>query len=499
MKAKSSYLFFLLFALSGFSGLIYESIWTHYLKLFLGHAAYAQTLVLAIFMGGMAIGSWFCSWRSYRWANLLLGYAAAEAVIGVFAMVFHETFIAVIESCYTTIIPKLGLPWAVIACKWGVSALLILPQSILLGMTFPLMSAGILRLWPEKPGRTIGILYFTNSLGAAAGVLVSGFWLIRMLGLPGTIRTAGAINLALALIVWAMARNDKASAEVIAPTSSDRGGMAEIPWHRLLLAASLITGIASFIYEIAWIRMLSLVLGTSTHAFELMLSAFILGLAFGGLWIQRRIDRLASPILTLGRVQFAMGMLALATLLLYGQTFEVMQWLMQNLEKTNQGYTLFNLASSAIAMAVMLPVTFCAGMTLPLITTILFRHGGGEKSIGEVYAANTVGAIAGVFFAIHLGLPLLGIKGLMTLGASFDMLLGLVLLWRCAEQEGKRQAAIYATVTGVATVVAILMLVRLDIYKMGSGVYRRGELNSSENTRLSITRMVRLPPSASSI
>jgi len=72
-RTRGPAVFYLLFALSGFSCLIYESIWTHYLKLFLGHAAYAQTLVLAIFMGGMAAGSWFCSRYSSRWKNLLLG------------------------------------------------------------------------------------------------------------------------------------------------------------------------------------------------------------------------------------------------------------------------------------------------------------------------------------------------------------------------------------------------------------------------------------------
>ena len=63
------------FILSGAAGLIYESIWSHYLKLFLGHAAYAQTLVLALFMGGMSIGAGLCSRLSLRWTNLLRGYA----------------------------------------------------------------------------------------------------------------------------------------------------------------------------------------------------------------------------------------------------------------------------------------------------------------------------------------------------------------------------------------------------------------------------------------
>src|SRR5215468_10613528 len=83
---------FAIFAASGFAGLIYESIWSHYLKLFLGHAAYAQTLVLAIFMGGMAIGSWLVSRFTLRISNLLLGYAIAELGIGLLAIVFHPVF-----------------------------------------------------------------------------------------------------------------------------------------------------------------------------------------------------------------------------------------------------------------------------------------------------------------------------------------------------------------------------------------------------------------------
>ena len=86
-------LLFLLFAASGFSGLIYESLWAQYLKLFLGHAAYAQTLVLAIFMGGMAVGAWICSRFSGSWSNLLRGYALAEAAIGVLAVLFHPLFV----------------------------------------------------------------------------------------------------------------------------------------------------------------------------------------------------------------------------------------------------------------------------------------------------------------------------------------------------------------------------------------------------------------------
>src|SRR5262245_48401348 len=103
MSKPSLRLLFLVFTASGFSCLIYESLWTHYLKLFLGHAAYAQTLVLAIFMGGMAIGSWVCGRWSARWANLLRGYALAEGVIGLFALAFHIVFDRSVNLAYEAI------------------------------------------------------------------------------------------------------------------------------------------------------------------------------------------------------------------------------------------------------------------------------------------------------------------------------------------------------------------------------------------------------------
>ncbi len=462
--------FFLLFTLSGFAGLIYESIWSQYLKLFLGHAAYAQTLVLAIFMGGMALGSWLCSRYSVSWRNLLVAYAVTEVAIGLTALVFHPVFVSATGFAYDRVMPALGTPLAVDAFKWGMSSLLILPQSVLLGMTFPLMSAGLIRGYPGHSGGTIAMLYFTNSLGAAAGVLASGFVLVGLVGLPGTMLTAGILNILLGLIVWLLAKDMSFAPPQPARPAGDRSGSRG---SALLVWVALLTGAASFIYEIGWIRMLSMVLGSSTHAFELMLSAFILGLAFGGLWMKRRIDRIAEPEKFLGVVQVAMGLLALATLVVYGRTFEIMQWLLGVLTRTEGGYVVFNFGSHLIALLVMFPAAFFAGTTLPLITHALLRRGAGERAIGVVYAANTVGAIAGVFFAVHLGMPQLGLKGLISAGAAIDITLGLVLLWWVS---GGRRLAACATAAGTAGVVTTLAFVELDPYKMASGVYRNGQL-----------------------
>src|SRR5713101_8474013 len=317
--------FFLLFTVSGFAGLIYESIWSHYLKLFLGHAAYAQTLVLALFMGGMAIGSWLCSRWSGAWGNLLRGYALAEASIGFAALSFHPIFVSATDAAYASILPALGGEIPAMLFKWTLAGLLILPQSVLLGMTFPLMSAGLIRRYPAAPGESLAMLYFTNSFGASIGVLASGFVMIEKLGLPGTVQTAGALNLALAAAVWVLARGTEEP--MSARPAAGRDSEDAAPF-RLFLAAALLTGAASFVFEIGWIRMLSLVLGSSTHSFELMLSAFILGIACGGYWVRRRIDSIADPVRFLGVVQVAMGLAALATLPLYGQMFELMRALL---------------------------------------------------------------------------------------------------------------------------------------------------------------------------
>jgi len=472
--------FFLLFTVSGFAGLIYESIWSHYLKLFLGHAAYAQTLVLALFMGGMAIGSWLCSRWSQGWRNLLRGYAAAEALIGLAAFLFHPLFVAATDAAYASILPALGGEVPAALFKWTLAGVLILPQSVLLGMTFPLMSAGLIRRYPEAPGETLAMLYFTNSFGAAIGVLASGFVLIEALGLPGTVQVAGAMNLVLAAAVWLLARDAEPPLAARAAARGEAGGD-----HRLFLAVALLTGAASFVFEIGWIRMLSLVLGSSTHSFELMLSAFILGIACGGYWVRKRIDSIADPVRFLGIVLTVMGLLALATLPLYGQLFGLMRAVIQALARTDAGYALFLVSSHGIALAVMFPATFCAGMTLPLITYALLRGGQGEKAIGAVYSANTLGSILGVFFAAHVGLPFLGLKGLIACGAALDAGLGLALLWRIAEARRLRTVA---AALSLICFVAVLFSVQLDPYKMASGVFRHGDLYTTREAAMIMHR-----------
>ncbi|MBX7119519.1 MAG: hypothetical protein K1X31_11015 [Gemmatimonadaceae bacterium] len=495
----------LVFVLSGAAGLIYESIWSRYLGLLVGHSAYAQVIVLVIFLGGMSAGAAFAARRSARTREPLVWYALVELVVGLIGLAFHPLFGATSAFAYDTLFPALAGGWLLAPTKWAVAALLILPQSLLLGATFPLMSAGLIRRLggdgAAGTGRVLGILYFANSIGAAIGVLVAGFWLVEAVGLPGTLTTAAVLNILVAVVTYVVLRADadpdpleaafdravlgdpaarEPASAVALPAdgyAAAEAARADAALARLLLWTAFGTAVASFIYEIAWIRMLALVLGSATHAFELMLSAFILGLAIGAFVIRTRADRAPDRLRLLGIVQLAMGTLAVGTLFLYTDAFHWMAALIEAVDETDAGYHLYNLARYGIALAVMLPATICAGMTLPLITRTLLGASYGERAIGTVYAWNTLGSILGAALASLWLLPLVGLRLLLILGGAVDLAFGAWVLWHRAQRAPETHGtAVAATVAGAA-VVAIALLGRpFDPGILSSGVFRYGSV-----------------------
>jgi spermidine synthase len=478
-KSRSGTLLLWVFVLSGFSGLIYQSIWTQYLGLFLGHSSYAQSLVLLLFMGGMAAGAWLVSRRSVNLKRPLLAYAVIELVIGLLGLAFDPLFQGVTQWAYTSVFPAMGgsgVNWV----RWGMATMLVLPQCVLLGATFPLMSAGFMRLQPHAEGRVLAGLYFSNSIGAAVGALASTYLLLPWVGLPGTILSAGLLNILIAIAVYPLSKTERESAIVETPASVD-GGRG--PLFILIVAG--LTGASSFVYEITWVRMLSLALGTTIHAFELMLASFIAGIAFGGLWLRSRADRLASPLAMAGWVQVWMGLAALASMFVYANSFEWVGWLMHVIVRNAEGYGLYNVASGLISLLVMFPAAFFAGMTLPLLTLALLRQGQGEKAIGQVYAFNTLGAIVGVLLTVHLLLPLLGLKLALAAAAGVDLLLGVVLLRRYRPpSDAPVPAFSKALLLSAVGMVCALLFVRFDPLMLTSSVYRHGRVSLAQDSKM---------------
>ena len=493
--------YYLIFAFSGGAALIYESLWARYLKIFLGHAAYAQSLILAVFLFGLAAGSMLAARYVARMSRPLLAYAAVEAVLALFAMYFHDIFVVAQAWALDDILPRLPVGGDVF--KWTLGACLALPQTILLGATFPLLAAAIMRRWPKSPGNTVSVLYFSNSFGAALGVLAGGFALTPALGLPGAMLVGGIINAVIAALVWFFSRRfgeppintatensgddsfaDSNESESIANSSAhaedakeknvatgvDSDSHADSTLVKVLLAASAITGMSSFIYEIIWTRLISLLLGASTYSFEIMLAVFIFGLALGGWLIRRRADRPASLSL-LAKVQIAMGLLALLSLPLYPWLFKLYVHYWPGGAPGEWVHWRFFLFGGALAMALILPSAVCAGMTLPLITRRLLQSQG-ESALGSVYAANTLGAIVGVVATVNWLLPETGVKNAMIIGAGADLILGCCLFYYARE----RSSVSVSSLISAAAAAAVFVFGGVPLKVAASGAYRTGNL-----------------------
>ncbi|MCQ2063703.1 MAG: spermine synthase [Fibrobacter sp.] len=427
-------LVYILFALSGFAGLIYEGSWARYLKLFLGHSSYGQVLTLCIYMGGLAIGSFVAGKLVEKVRRPLLGYAAVELAIGIGGVVYHPLYNFLTGLFFDSDLTSgLGFTGAEIA-KVVLATGSTLPIAIAVGMTFPFIASGLMR----KSGAELSLpmLYFTNSLGSAIGILFTSYMLIPELGNHATLCVAASINFLLAAVFgfigFATSPNkeddEDSEASDVEPENLDYVAEHKLPmppkstWFWI----AGITGLTSFVYEIVWIRLLSLLMGSSSHSFDQMLSAFILGLAIGSAVSGKLLKKDSLVVLSLA--QIFMAFFALCTLYFHQPFWGMMNEANQIFNTTSDGYICWSLFKYALSVLWMVPTSFFAGMTLPLITLILTRAFKSEAPIGKVYGWNTLGSILGSAGGGLLLLPLLQLKGALVLAAGLDFAIGFVLL-----------------------------------------------------------------------
>lgn len=426
-------LIYFLFALSGFAGLIYEGSWARYLKLFLGHSSYGQVLTLCIYMGGLAIGSFVAGKLVEKVKRPLLGYAAVELGIGIGGVIYHPLYNLLTGFFFESdFVAGLGFKGAEIA-KVILATGSTLPIAVAVGMTFPFIAAGLMR----KSGAELSLpmLYFTNSLGSAIGILFTSYLLIPVLGNHVTLCVAASINFLLATVFgfigFATSPNhsdDADASEPGEPLNEDYVAEHKLPMppKTTWLWIAAITGLTSFVYEIVWIRLLSLLMGSSSHSFDQMLSAFILGLAIGSAVSGRLLKK--DSLVVLSAAQIFMAFFALCTLYFHQPFWSMMNEANQIFNPTNDGYVCWSLFKYVLSVLWMVPTSFFAGMTLPLITIILTRAFKSEAPIGKVYGWNTLGSILGSAGGGLVLLPLLQLKGALVLAAVLDFAIGFVLL-----------------------------------------------------------------------
>lgn len=380
----------LLFFFSGCAALIYEIVWFQLLELSVGSSAVSMAVLLATYMGGMFIGS--------------LGLARVVPVerhpLRVYT--FIEFGIAACGLAVLWLLPyagglyvAIGGPgWSGLLLRGLVSAICLLPPTILMGATLPAVSR-----WVEGTPRGVswlGFLYGGNTLGAVAGCLLAGFYLLRVFDMFTATYVAVAINLLVGAGALWMSRTT--GYERTAPEKSAKKRLPAPPIWPVLVTIAL-SGATAMSAEVVWTRLLSLKLGATVYTYSLILAAILLGLGLGsyaGSWLTRL---KLGPRALLGLCQaLLIAGIAWAAYLLTG----VLPY-----QQPSEG-----LAASVMAtfqhdmltsLWVVLPAALLWGASFPLALAAASRpdeedHG---KTVGYVYAANTAGAIVG-----SLGTPL---------------------------------------------------------------------------------------------
>ena len=432
---------------SGAAGLVYEVAWSRYLALFLGHTSYAVVAVLVAFMGGLALGNLALGRFADRTPRPLACYAWLEIGIGLYALMFPTWY----GLCYDAFV-ALGRGWEpgsapLLVLKFTFSLLTVLLPTVLMGGTLPVVTRLLTRSLSDLREKIAG-LYFVNSAGAVVGTFVADFWWLPALGLDYTVFAGAALNLAVGagcLFLSGALREGRVSAAVAlasnrtaAPPEAPAAARPEpvfTPMElRMAVAGIGLSGFVAMLYQVAWTRLLALALGSSTHAFSLMLITFISGIAVGSWWIYRW-RGLRNPLRAFAWIELALAGTVLASMCFYEYLPYWFVLAAQLFARRAEAYPLYEALQAAICFAVMFLPTVCLGMTLPLVSRVATSeaaHTG--RSVGMVFAVNTLGTVLGAGLTGLWLLPVLGLAGTFALGVSLNALIGLAILlagrWR---------------------------------------------------------------------
>jgi spermidine synthase len=419
------------FFFSGVAGLVYEVVWTRMLTQIFGNTTYAIATVLSAFMAGLAIGSYIFGQIADRGKNDFLLYGLLEAGVGIYGFLV-PWFFKVGQTIYAPIYRlNESVPFLFNLLLFFLSFVLLVFPTLLMGATLPVLSRFFVRSFRDL-GRRVGDLYATNTLGAVLGCAFAGYLFIPMLGMRKTVYVAAGLNVLIAVIIIIVDRiRDKTPIEFAPETEATaqnegQSGAAPSQLGWIVLVAFALSGFASLIYENAWTRALSLVIGSSVYSFTTMLVTFLVGLALGGFVYARVMGERQVRLSTFGLVELWVGLAAMATIPL----FERLPLLfVRLLHGFGDSFNVFLSLQVFLSGLVMFVPTVLLGLTFPLVARIftqsLYRVGSG---VGTSYAANTLGAIVGAFVGGFILIPTIGVQNSIVFAVVTNLAIGCVLV-----------------------------------------------------------------------
>ncbi len=431
------------FFLSGAAGLVYEVVWTRMFGIVFGNTTFAVGTVLAAFMGGLALGAWFFGQLADKSARPVLLYAVLEIGVGFYAFLL-PLLLDLASELYRFAFANFGYDFAgFTVLRAVVSFTLLLLPTALMGGTLPVLSKALVRSSAQAGGQ-VGLLYAANTFGAVAGTVAAGFFLIPWLGVRETTFAAAFLNLGIGTCALAFSGRMRVTEvrQRIKLPGPDR-------LQRIVLAAALVWGFAAFCYEVFWNRVLLFIFSSSTYAFSIMLTTFLVGLALGGAAGSALANRLSRPVRTLAWIELAVGLTALLSLWALGHIGDMYAWTMRHIRLVSWWH--WNLMRFLEALLVMLPPTVLMGLAFPVAVRALgpdVRQVG--RRVGALYTWNTVGGVLGALVASFVLMPLLGTRTGLLVASFVNLAVGVLLFTSVAAKPGRTLLSGLAGAVGVA-------------------------------------------------
>jgi spermidine synthase len=439
MPTSQKKLVLLLFFSSGFSGLVYEVVWMRLLSLVFGNSVYATATVLAGFMGGLAIGSFVFGGIADRTANPLRLYGVLELLVGCFALVFPFLLKALLPV-YLWYARVSGAGYQSLSFAQAILLVLLLfIPTTLMGGTLPLLTRHLARQMSAL-GQSLGLLYGLNTLGAVLGCAGAGFVMIATLGVRATTWVAIAITFLVGLVALYLSRASVASEPAAGPVAR---AVAPPPgaypsWLLTLLLLLLgVAGLTGMAYEVLWTRVLTFLTGTTIYAFTIMLTAYLCGLALGGLIAAAIADRTKRLVEAFGLLQILVALSVLATLAGTPSILKSLNgFLFQGSAQRLSEFASFLVLQGTASSLFIFPGAVLMGMTFPVAAKVYTASRGRTGSgVGMSYFADTIGAIAGSLAAGFFLIPRLGTLNSLLLVAGANLAIGVV-AFSCTGSSG---------------------------------------------------------------
>jgi len=411
-------LFYAAITISGFSALIYQLIWVRLLGLVFGVSSFAVATVVAVFLLGLGLGSYFFGKWSERTKNPLRVYMYVEVCIAIASVASYLVidYLPVYRLLYESAYNNLDL-YGMSVVRLLLSLVVLLPPVFLIGGTMPLVSKYFLTA-SSTFGSGFSRIYYLNTLGAFAGALLTGFVLVKYLGVATTLMVAVAGNLLVAVIIAAGKSEAPAQAE----------SAEESAPHSYMLYVLFLTGFISLSYEVLWVRILSTYGLSTSQAFALIVAGFLLGFSIGSWLVSRTIDR-RHGLEALFRGVCILTALSGALVLFLFRRFEALTVLLD--DSLPVGHLA---ASMLLAFSLSLVPAIFMGILFPLGLRIYAHdvHRIGAKS-GAILIANTLGCVLGSLLTGFVLIPFAGMWNTTLILVNLSLLIALVLSIRAQD------------------------------------------------------------------